>query len=249
MDKKPFLEWDLLTGGPIPFEFLTILQRSEYKPEQIKTFATEKSRQSVLVTELTRLLEESDEFVRFVLQNTPLESRNLSTRVVQEWRPILKGAIREWVKHHALKVAMGDRPHEVAPTEAIEKTVPPGDQYVEFWQPIRSEPNGRFAGKPKPENRIFIACRPGISVGLVVRQHATFVEIGVDKTNNCEKVLRLLPQELTSTCERKEVSNGSLLVFPVLDKGLADRGNWPEIRQKLKKCGEEVYELLKNSSL
>ena len=56
MDNEPFLEWDVLKG-PIPYDFLTVLQRAEFKPELIKDLARGKRRQSALVAELTRLLE------------------------------------------------------------------------------------------------------------------------------------------------------------------------------------------------
>ena len=100
MDNEPFLEWDVLKGT-IPYDLLTMLQRTEFKPEAIKKFAETKRKQSHLVAELTRLLEEpSDKFISFVIQD--LEKRKRKAKVIAEWKPILLGAIDEWVKQQGL---------------------------------------------------------------------------------------------------------------------------------------------------
>jgi hypothetical protein len=105
MDKEPFLKWDILKDDPVPFELLAVLQRAEFKPELIKTFAKRQYRQSLLVTELARLLEPSSEFVRLAIQN--FEDRNLTATVIEEWKPILVSAIREWAKQQMLTMALG----------------------------------------------------------------------------------------------------------------------------------------------
>ena len=127
MDKKPFLEWDVLKDDAIPFEFLTILQRAEFKPELIKTWAKLKHRQSLLVAELTRLLEPSPEFVKLAIQN--FENRNMTAAVIGEWKPILIGAIHEWAKQQMLRMALdrdidtqdGSQPHP----PKTKRTLPP----------------------------------------------------------------------------------------------------------------------------
>lgn len=103
MDKEPFLAWDVLNDA-IPYDILTILHRAEFKPELIKAFARRKRRQSVLVAELTRLLEPSDEFVKLAIQNKEMlfENRNLNARVIAEWKPILASAIQEWAQQQRL---------------------------------------------------------------------------------------------------------------------------------------------------
>jgi len=96
MDKKPFLEWDILKDDGIPYGFFTILQRTSLKPDLVKTFARGQHRQSLLVAELSRLLEPSPEFVRLAIQNLEeLEDRKLTAAVIQEWKPILVRAIDE----------------------------------------------------------------------------------------------------------------------------------------------------------
>ena len=56
------------------------------------------------MTELSRLLEPSTEFVKLALQN--IESRNLTPAVVENWKPILRGAIQQWAKQRSLAEAL-----------------------------------------------------------------------------------------------------------------------------------------------
>lgn len=117
MDKKPFLEWDVLNGA-IPDDLLTVLQPQNFKPELIKEVAKGKHRQSLLVEELTRLLAPSDEFLAFAIKNKerPLEVRNLTAKVVAEWKPIFAGAIQEWAEQQRLDRVLG-RPPIPAPEQ------------------------------------------------------------------------------------------------------------------------------------
>ncbi len=39
MDKEPFIKWDVLSDDEPPFDFLTLLQKSQYNPQLIRTFA------------------------------------------------------------------------------------------------------------------------------------------------------------------------------------------------------------------
>jgi hypothetical protein len=104
MDKEPFLTWDLLDDDTIPLDFLTLLQKSQFKPQLIRAFAERKNRQSLLVAELTRLLEPSPEFIKLAVANS--ETRPLHPRIVEEWKPILVNAIHEWAKQQTLQVAL-----------------------------------------------------------------------------------------------------------------------------------------------
>src|SRR5262249_13640978 len=56
MDHEPFLVWNVLGNDLIPLDFLTLLQRSQFKQQLIRTFAEGKRRRSLLVDGLTRLL-------------------------------------------------------------------------------------------------------------------------------------------------------------------------------------------------
>jgi hypothetical protein len=108
MDKEPFLTWNILVD-PIPFDFLTLLQKSQFQSQLIKTFAERGRKQNLLVTALTKLLEPSADFVKLAVKD--IETRALHTSVVEEWRPILVNAIYEWAKIKALDVAL-ERPLE-----------------------------------------------------------------------------------------------------------------------------------------
>lgn len=120
MDKEPFLSWDILADDPIPLDFLTLLQKSQFKPQLIKTFAERGRRQSLLVSALTKLLEPSSDFIKLAVKD--IETRALHSSVVEEWRPILVNAIEEWAKIKSLHMALerpaekGDQLQDAAPT-------------------------------------------------------------------------------------------------------------------------------------
>jgi hypothetical protein len=119
MDKEPFLTWDILNDDPIPFDFLTLLQKSQFKPQLIKTFAERGRRQNLLVTALTKLLEPSSDFIKLAVKD--IETRALHSSVVEEWRPILVNAIQEWAKVKALDMAL-ERPSDKLTKQSIEAT-------------------------------------------------------------------------------------------------------------------------------
>ncbi|MBI5546098.1 MAG: hypothetical protein HY901_19580 [Deltaproteobacteria bacterium] len=100
MDKEPFIKWDVLGDEPPPFDFLTLLQKSQYNPQLIRTFAERKRAQNLLVNELARLLEPAPEFTKLAIAN--IETRNLTANVVESWKPIVANAINEWAKQHTL---------------------------------------------------------------------------------------------------------------------------------------------------
>ena len=139
MDREPFLEWDVLKG-PIPYDFLTILQREKFDPDNIKAAAKKQHRQSLLVLELSAILKPSPEFVKLALQN--LEDRHLTEKVVDEWRPILVSAIREWAQQQRLTAALDratDTPGEDQQPSGKQGEKLPGDeQYLEF---LEADPN------------------------------------------------------------------------------------------------------------
>ena len=100
MDREPFARWDVLNDEHPPYDFLTLLQKSQYNPQFIRTFAERKRAQNLLVSELARLLEPSAEFTRLAIQN--IETRMLTERVLEGWKPVLVNAIGEWAKQRAL---------------------------------------------------------------------------------------------------------------------------------------------------
>ena len=108
MDKEPFVKWDIINDEIPPFDFLTLLHKSQYNPQLIRTFAERKRAQNLLVSELTRLLEPSSEFVRLAITN--LETRRLSDSVIDSWKPVLANAIEEWAKQRMLTLVLSNPP-------------------------------------------------------------------------------------------------------------------------------------------
>lgn len=127
MDKKPFVEWHVLSDDPVPWDFLNLLQKSKHNSELIRTFAERQRNQNLLIEELTRLLEPAPEFVRLAVAR--IETRNLTAAVVDGWKPVLKAAIGEWAKQQRLSSALSS-PHSAGaassgdgkPARAIETT-------------------------------------------------------------------------------------------------------------------------------
>lgn len=117
MDTEPFFIWDVLKDDlSLPVDLLTILQKSQFKAQLIKTFAEKKHHQNLLVGELNRLLEPSAEFIKLAVQN--IETRTLTEKRVEEWKPILANAIQEWAKQRALTMAL-QRPSFPQSSESI----------------------------------------------------------------------------------------------------------------------------------
>jgi hypothetical protein len=106
MDKEPFVRWDVLADEDPPFDFLTLLQKSQYNPQLIRTFAERKRAQNLLVSELNRLLEPSQEFVRLAISN--IETRRLTDTVAESWKPVLANAIEEWAKQRMLSMVLNN---------------------------------------------------------------------------------------------------------------------------------------------
>ena len=114
--------------------------------------------------------------------------------------------------------------------------------YRKFWEPIRSEPNGLFAGKPSPDN-IGKTIR-GIWLALVVHNHACRVDLGFsgeEMKKRRSKAMKLFPAPEYPQ-ELHESPKFAVVRFPVLDKGIKDRGDWDEIREKLTKLGTEIHD-------
>jgi len=57
------------------------------------------------------------------------------------------------------------------------------------------------------------------------------------------------PSQLTLHATLRDAKKFAIIRFPVLDdKGIKDRGDWPEIRKQLKSLGENIYNTLLNNS-
>src|SRR5262249_50782932 len=96
MDREPFFAWDVLNDDPVcAMDLLTILQKSTFTPQLIRTFAERRHHQTLLAGILNRHLEPSSEFVTLALRSEvndaggTLVSGKITERVVEQWKPIL----------------------------------------------------------------------------------------------------------------------------------------------------------------
>jgi hypothetical protein len=119
MDKEPFVKWDVLADEQPPFDFLTLLQKSQFNTPLIRTFAERKRAQNLLVAELNRLLEPASEFVRLAIAN--IETRRLNDKVIEDWKPVLANAISEWARQRTLTAVL-DNPTRTDSKSSAEST-------------------------------------------------------------------------------------------------------------------------------
>jgi hypothetical protein len=112
MDVEPFATWDVLNDEEPPYELLTLLQKSHpFNAELIQTFAKKKRAHSLLIKELTRLLEPTPEFIKLAIEN--IETRNATPKVLEAWKPVVAGAIEEWARQRTLSSVLSKSPaHE-----------------------------------------------------------------------------------------------------------------------------------------
>ena len=70
------------------------------------------------MSELNRLLEPSGEFVRLAIVN--IETRKVTSNVVDHWKPVLANAIKEWAKQRMLSLVLSSpQVGEPGPVEAV----------------------------------------------------------------------------------------------------------------------------------
>src|SRR6516225_7873 len=110
MDKEPFVKWDVLNDEQPPYDFLTLLQKSQFKTELVRTFAQRRYEHNLLVKELARLLEPSAEFTRLAVAN--IETWNLTPSVIESWKPVVASAIGEWAKQRTLASVLTRSPSQ-----------------------------------------------------------------------------------------------------------------------------------------
>jgi len=108
MDKEPFAIWDVINDEAPPMDVITLLQKSQFNPELIRTYAQRKRAQNLLVNELSRLLEPAPEFTKLAIVN--LETRNLTQAVVESWKAVVASALNEWARQRVLNAVLTTPP-------------------------------------------------------------------------------------------------------------------------------------------
>ncbi len=187
MDKEPFLKWDVVNDEKPPYDFLTLLQKSQFTAELIRTFAQRKRAQNLLVNELIRLLEPSPEFTRLAIAN--IEIRNLTAAVVDSWKPVLANAIGEWAKQRILSSVLNSPP-EVAASFAepgtdsrIETTQEELDAYAIVCRvlgperPVEYDDTISYFKVHHPKKRTWVMCR----LYLGTKRPSVWVPISSDR--------------------------------------------------------------------
>jgi hypothetical protein len=158
MDREPFVMWDVLNDEQPPYDFLTLLQKSQFKTELLRTFAQQQHQHNLLVNELARLLEPSAEFTRLAIAN--IETRNLTAGVVESWKPVVASAIGEWAKQRTLASVLTRSPSQdeakpVAERESVEEAADAERHSLrlKFWQAL--------LGRPKVKGTRHASIKPG----------------------------------------------------------------------------------------
>ena len=108
------MTWDVLSDEEPPIDLLTVLQKAQYNPQLIRTFAERNRNRNLLVNELAKLLEPSSELVSLAVAN--IEIRRMTDAVVDGWKPVLAGAIEEWAKQRTLHIILNPPKQRETPT-------------------------------------------------------------------------------------------------------------------------------------
>ncbi len=126
-------------------------------------------------------------------------------------------------------------------------------EFSEFWDPIRNGELGNlFAGKPVPVGNDWVSKTiKGIRIWLWVKDKECNIRLwfkGKDRCEHRDKVMELFP-EVDYGYEYRDAEKSSIVIFPVLPKGMQDKENWNEIRQELVSLGTEIYNKIGEAGL
>jgi predicted type IV restriction endonuclease len=189
MDREPFVKWDVLNDEQPPYDFLTLLQKSQFKTELVRTFAQRKHEHNLLVNELARLLEPAPEFTRLAIAN--IETRNLTASVVESWKPVVASAIGEWAKQRALASVLT---HSPSKSEADSPAEPDDEQdrperyghRRKFWETLLKRPKaqGTRHAEITPSEYSWIGAGSGVRgcpFNYAIGQHEGRVELWIDR--------------------------------------------------------------------
>ncbi len=184
MDKEPFATWDLMTEETPPIDVITLLQKSQFNPELIRAFAQRKRAQNLLVSELSRLLEPSNELTKLAVAN--LETRNMTQVVVDSWKPVVAGALKEWARQQVLTAVLTAPPSAPGPERADAQKIETTPEELEAFANIQ-----RLLGVECP-----VAYEDSVAyfkVHLADKRTKVFTRLQIGKRNT--RVWVPLPQE------------------------------------------------------
>jgi hypothetical protein len=255
MDREPFAKWDVLNDEEPPYDFLTLLQKSQFKAELVRTFAKRQHEHNLLVNELARLLEPAAEFTRLAIAN--IETRNLTATVVESWKPVVASAIGEWAKQRTLATVLTKSPSQDDARAAGENE---GDQDPSsrhalrrrFWETLLKRPKvkGTRHANIAPGEFSWIGAGSGVRgmpFTYSVRQDEGQVELYIDRGagksaenkdifdklhKQKNEIERAFGKELS--WQRLDDKQGSRIAFVAADGGYkSDESSWPEIQDAM----------------
>ncbi|MDX1969894.1 MAG: hypothetical protein SFV23_22160 [Planctomycetaceae bacterium] len=166
MDKEPYAAWDVLGDDQPPFDVLRLLQKAEYNAELIRAYAQRKHRTNQLVSEINRLLEPSSEFVKLAVSS--FETRNLTSAVVETWKPIVEGAIEEWARQRTLSIALRPAAEDAVAEDPVSRVETTQDELDAFAlvrevlgseRPVESEDTTAYFKVHLPGQPFWAVCR------------------------------------------------------------------------------------------
>jgi predicted type IV restriction endonuclease len=254
MDKEPFGKWDVLNDEQPPYDFLTLLQKSQFKAELVRTFAQRQHEHNLLVKELARLLEPSPEFTRLAVAN--IETRNLTANVVESWKPVVASAIGEWAKQRTLASVLTQSPAQVESTPAA---VAEGEEHrperyglrKKFWETLVSRPkakNTRHANIA-PSEYSWIAAGSGVRgvpytycIGQDDGRVELYIDRGTGKAAENKDIFDRLYQHKNEiekafgaalSWQRLDDKQACRIACPTAGGWRSDESKWPEIQDAM----------------
>ena len=186
------------------------------------------------------LVAESFEDLMIVTCNRRNEESNIDWYLIQ----VQVNVHKEFSFHHVSRPAIDI---QIGPEPDIE--------YSEFWAPIRDGGLGEcFAGKPILAKYDYYIAKTipsrKIQVYLFLTKQRCYVRLYflVPMHLRRDEVMELFP-ESDYDYTYKDTNRYKTVIFPVLDKGKNDRGDWNEIREKLVAMGTDIYNKINESDL
>ena len=141
-------------------------------------------------------------------------------------------------------------PHIARPRKDIQIERRSDVEYSKFWEPIRQE--GLFKGKPVPAHQCFIQKRVHhVVLTLRVNNSQCHIQMSFEGDNRDQRrkaILGLFPKPEYDYDSRESPKSVSV-IFPVLGKGMEDREDWDEIREKLVAMATDLYDKIKDSDV
>ena len=135
-----------------------------------------------------------------------------------------------------------------APDIQTERLIDP--EYKEFWEPIlQSE---LFADKSElvdSNGWVGKTIHDDIEIWLRVSTQECYIQLyfyGADRAKSRNEVMGLFSKS-DYNYENTDSSTETRVKFPVLDKGIKDRNDWDEMREKLGSMGTDIYNKINES--